>query len=92
MDGLNNLLYLYENVISKNVKNKKKVYYFERFKMMNIYEVYKIIESNRIGYFLYKISRNGDNNGNFNAWNVNSDGNVNNNVNYTNGVRPVALH
>ena len=27
MDGLNNLLYLYENVISKNVKNKKKLYY-----------------------------------------------------------------
>ena len=55
MDGLNNLLYLYENVISKNVKNKKKVYYFERFKMMNIYEAYKIIESNRIKNINYNI-------------------------------------
>ena len=55
MDGLNNLLYLYENVISKNVKNKKKIYYFERFKMMNIYEAYKIIESNRIEKANYNI-------------------------------------
>ena len=36
-----------------------------------------------------KLSRNGANSGNFNAWNVNSDGNVNNNnVTNSNGVRP----
>ena len=55
MDGLNNLIDLYENVIYKNVKNRTKIYYFERFKMMNIYETYKIIESNKIENLNYNI-------------------------------------
>lgn len=55
MDGLNNLIELYENIISKNVRNKRKVYYFERFRMMNIFEAYKILESNKIENVNYNI-------------------------------------
>ncbi len=41
------LLEIYENKLSKTVKNKRKLYYFERNKMTNLYNIYlKMKEGN----------------------------------------------
>ena len=42
---LNNILNLYEKEIAKNVKNKNRIYYFEKNKMQNIEEIIKTIKS-----------------------------------------------
>ena len=49
---LNNILNLYEKEIAKNVKNKNRIYYFEKNKMQNIAEIIKIIKSSN-----YKIEK-----------------------------------
>ena len=52
MDGLevkvelNDILDIYENEVSKNTKNKKKIYNFEKNKIVNIMDIIRIIESN----------------------------------------------
>ena len=49
---LNNILNLYESEIAKNVKNKNRIYYFEKNKMQNIEEIIKTIKSGN-----YKIDK-----------------------------------
>ena len=53
--NINNILKLYELEISKNVKNKHKVYLFEKNKMQNIADIKKILENNNYDGGIYNI-------------------------------------
>ena len=57
MDNLNvsNLLNIYENEISKNVKNKKKLYDFEINKMQYIEDIIKMLKNGLVGHKHYNI-------------------------------------
>ena len=57
MDNLNvsNLLNIYENEISKNVKNKKKLYDFEINKMQYIEDIIKMLKNGLVGHNHYNI-------------------------------------
>jgi len=61
MDGLevkvelNDILDIYENEVSKNTKNKKKIYNFEKNKIVNIMDIIRIIESNNYHINKYNI-------------------------------------
>lgn len=50
-----NILAIYEKEISKNVKNKKKLYKFEINKFQNISNVLKMLEQNDVGHEKYNI-------------------------------------
>ena len=49
------VLELYEKEISKNVKSKRKVYNFEKYKMQNISEIVKAIDNNNFKINKYNI-------------------------------------
>ncbi len=49
------LLYIYEREVSVNTKNKRKIFYFDRFKMENIYDIKGIIESGDYKALRYNI-------------------------------------
>ena len=57
MDNLNvsNLLNIYENEISKNVKNKRKLYDFEINKMQYIEDIIKMLKNGLVGHNHYNI-------------------------------------
>ncbi len=57
MDNLNvsNLLNIYENEISKNVKNKRKLYDFEINKMQYIEDIIKMLKNGLVGHKHYNI-------------------------------------
>ena len=57
MDNLNvsNLLNIYENEISKNVKNKRKLYDFEINKMQYIEDIIKMHKNGLVGHKHYNI-------------------------------------
>ena len=52
---LNNILKLYECEIAKNVKNKNRIYYFEKNKMQNIEEILRILKSGNYKLDKYNI-------------------------------------
>lgn len=52
---INNLLKIYESEISKNVKNKKKLYNFEANKMQNITNILSMLNDGKIGHQKYNI-------------------------------------
>ena len=52
---LNDILDIYENEVSKNTKNKKKIYNFEKNKIVNIMDIIRIIESNNYHIKNYNI-------------------------------------
>jgi len=52
---LSNILEIYEKEISKNVKNKRKIYNFEINKFQNISNVLKMLETKDIGHKKYNI-------------------------------------
>ena len=41
--NIKDLLYIYEHEVSRNTKNKNKVYNFERYKMLNIINIKKYV-------------------------------------------------
>lgn len=49
------LLNIYENEISKNIKNKKKLYNFEINKLQNISNILKMLENSEVGHNKYNI-------------------------------------
>lgn len=53
--NIENLLNVYEKDLCKNIKNKKKLLNFERFKMININSAYNILKSNRYNGGKYNI-------------------------------------
>ena len=52
---LANVLSVYEKEISKNVKNKKRVYNFEVNKMQNIMNITKMLKNHDIGVMHYNV-------------------------------------
>lgn len=53
--NVNNLLYIYENEISKNVKNKRKLYSFEVNKMQYINNIITMLKKGEVGHGNYNI-------------------------------------
>ena len=49
------LINIYNNEISKNVKNKRKLYNFEKYKMLNFYNIYNILMNNNYNGGTYNI-------------------------------------
>lgn len=52
---ISNILKIYEKEISKNIKNKKKLYNFEVNKMQNVTNILKMLEHGEIGHKKYNI-------------------------------------
>lgn len=52
---LQNLLFIYEKEISKNVKNKKKLYDFEINKMQYIENIMNMLKNGNVGHNKYNI-------------------------------------
>ncbi len=52
---IDNLLNIYNNEISKNVKNRKSLYEFEINKMQNIGNIIEMLKSKNIGHSKYNI-------------------------------------
>lgn len=52
---INDLLDVYENEVSRNTKNKNKIYHFEKYKMTNIINIKEEIESNTYNIGKYNI-------------------------------------
>ena len=52
---VSDILDIYENEVSINTKNKRKVYNFEKNKMENIYDIKSIIEGNNYRIYKYNI-------------------------------------
>ena len=52
---LNDLISIYEEEIRKNTKNKKKIYQFEKYKMINIMNIYNELSNNIIRPIKYNI-------------------------------------
>ncbi len=50
-----NILNIYENEISKNIKNKNKIYNFERNKMQNVCDIIDMLMAGNIGHEMYNI-------------------------------------
>lgn len=50
-----NILYIYEKEISKNIKNKKKVYNFEINKIQNLANIYNMLHNGKVGHSKYNI-------------------------------------
>ncbi len=46
---------IYEKEVRKNTKNKKKVYQFDRFKMMNLTKIYDVLSEDRYCHMRYHI-------------------------------------
>lgn len=53
--NVNDILNIYEKEVSINTKNKNKVYNFEKYKMMNIYNIKNIIEGDNYKICKYNI-------------------------------------
>ena len=53
--SLSKIIEIYEQEISKNVKNKKKLYSFERYKMMNVNRIYSLLQDNHYSGGKYNI-------------------------------------
>lgn len=53
--NINDLMKIYETEVSKNTKNKSKIYNFEKYKMMNIINIKNIIESGHYDVCSYNI-------------------------------------
>ena len=53
--NIKDLLYVYEKEVSKNTKNKYKIYNFEKYKMMNIINIKNSIENNTYSIGKYNI-------------------------------------
>lgn len=53
--NIKDLLYIYEHEVSRNTKNKNKVYNFERYKMLNIINIKRLIESGNFHIDRYNI-------------------------------------
>lgn len=53
--SLDNLLFIYEKEISKNIKNKKKLYDFEINKMQYIENIMYMLNKGYVGHNLYNI-------------------------------------
>ena len=54
-NNLTNILNIYENDISKNIKNKNKLYYFEINKIQNIIDIVNMLNQGNIGHNKYNI-------------------------------------
>lgn len=52
---LNDIIGIYENEVRKNTKNKKKIYQFEKYKMINIMNIYNELSSDIIRPIKYNI-------------------------------------
>ena len=52
---IKNVLYIYEKEISKNIKNKKRLYNFEVNKVQNIIEIINMLNKGNIGHKKYNI-------------------------------------
>ena len=52
---LNDIINIYDNEIRKNTKNKKKIYQFEKYKMINIMNIYNILSNDIIRPIKYNI-------------------------------------
>lgn len=53
--NVNDILNIYEKEVSINTKNKNKVYNFEKYKMMNVYDIKNIIEGDNYKICKYNI-------------------------------------
>ncbi len=53
--NIKNVLDIYENEISKNVKNKKKLYYFDINKIQNINSIINMLKVSNVGHEKYNI-------------------------------------
>ena len=52
---LNDLMNIYENEVRKNTKNKRKIYQFEKYKMINILNIYRELSNDIIRPIKYNI-------------------------------------
>ena len=52
---LNDIINIYENEIRKNTKNKRKIYQFEKYKMINILNIYQELSNDIIRPIKYNI-------------------------------------
>lgn len=52
---LNDIISIYDNEVRKNTKNKRKIYQFEKYKMINIMNIYNMLSNDIIRPIKYNI-------------------------------------